>query len=396
MSISQKRFIQEALIAHNELRAQHGVAPLELDDDLTRMALDWSDNLANTGSLKYSKRSYRGEEVGENILRCNLQGSGSIYFSGDKATLEWYKQEADYAYDGQFTVGTGNFTQVVWKSSRKVGFAFTMTEDAEFYVVAQYWPAGNYRGQYTENVPRRPGSYSSVRPAIEPAPHSVPAPKASSSLAPVSSFSNGGQYAKPLASSFQGTNRLENIPRYQVDEPITAPPMARGAGPKAPPAAASSQEDMQTRFIREALDAHNRFRAKHGCPPLAHNQELSNIAKNYAQYLAGRRTMVHSSNKYRGDNLGENLAYAFDSTKDFYSGEQASKQWYDEIKDHDFQRDHQKGTGHFTQLVWKSSTDVGFGVARAADGSFYAVANYYPAGNFIGRYVINVPRPLYS
>ena len=323
MIISQKRFIQEALIAHNELRAQHGVTPLELDDELSRMALDWSENLASTQSLRYSKRSYRGEEVGENVLRCDLKGSDSIYFSGDKATLEWYKQEASYLYDGQFTVSTGNFTQVVWKSSRKVGFAFTMTEDAEVYVVAQYWPAGNYRGQYKENVPRRLNS-SSTRPTVAPvsAPSQdsySPASKPASVMpAPVSSYSNNygsstnGQTTKPVSASL-GMNRMENTPRFQANE---SSPIARSG----PSAQNDSKEDMQTRFIREALDAHNRYRARHGCPPLTHNQELSNIAKNYAQYLAGRKTMVHSSNKYKGENLGENLAYAFDSTKDFYSG----------------------------------------------------------------------------
>ena len=71
-------------------------------------------------------------------------------------------------------------------------------------------------------------------------------------------------------------------------------------------------------------------------------------------------------------------------------------QWYDEIKDHHFDLDSQPGTGnlnisfcfyslknnlflgHFTQLVWKNSKEVGFGVAKANDGSFYAVANYFP------------------
>jgi hypothetical protein len=50
-------------------------------------------------------------------------------------------------------------------------------------------------------------------------------------------------------------------------------------------------------------------------------------------------------------------------------------------------------TGHFTQVVWKNSTQVGFGVAVAPNGSFYAVANYYPAGNFTGQFKENVLQP---
>ncbi len=34
------------------------------------------------------------------------------------------------------------------------------------------------------------------------------------------------------------------------------------------------------------------------------------------------------------------------------------------------------------KLVWKTTREVGFGVAKASDGSFYGVANYYPAGSF--------------
>jgi hypothetical protein len=65
-------------------------------------------------------------------------------------------------------------------------------------------------------------------------------------------------------------------------------------------------------------------------------------------------------------------------------------QWYNEIKFYDFARDYQKGTGHFTQLVWKSTKEVGFGIARDLGGYFYAVANYYPAGNVITRFQKNV------
>eukprot|EP00435_Cladocopium_sp_Y103_P003093 s2756_g1.t1 len=63
------------------------------------------------------------------------------------------------------------------------------------------------------------------------------------------------------------------------------------------------------------------------------------------------------------------------------------KAWYDEIADYDFGGDYQKGTGHFTQVVWKGSTHVG--MALSEDGRF-CVANYYPGGNVIGRFKDNV------
>lgn len=49
--------------------------------------------------------------------------------------------------------------------------------------------------------------------------------------------------------------------------------------------------------------------------------------------------------------------------------------------------------GHFTQVVWKGSREIGVGKARSNDGKILVVANYRPAGNVIGRFSENVPAP---
>ena len=51
------------------------------------------------------------------------------------------------------------------------------------------------------------------------------------------------------------------------------------------------------------------------------------------------------------------------------------------------------GTGHFTQVVWKGSTELGIGRAEVErDGMkcAYIVGRYRPAGNIIGDYPQNV------
>ena len=50
--------------------------------------------------------------------------------------------------------------------------------------------------------------------------------------------------------------------------------------------------------------------------------------------------------------------------------------------------------GHFTQIVWKGSTELGIGKAQTRDGKWLVVANYHPAGNFIGRNGENVLPPV--
>lgn len=47
-------------------------------------------------------------------------------------------------------------------------------------------------------------------------------------------------------------------------------------------------------------------------------------------------------------------------------------------------------------MVWRSTREVGFGLATAVDGSYFAVATYFPAGNVIGEFQHNVNRPLNS
>lgn len=48
--------------------------------------------------------------------------------------------------------------------------------------------------------------------------------------------------------------------------------------------------------------------------------------------------------------------------------------------------------GHFTQIVWKDSKEFGIAKALGSDGSTYVVANYEPAGNYIGQYDKNVSK----
>ena len=42
------------------------------------------------------------------------------------------------------------------------------------------------------------------------------------------------------------------------------------------------------------------------------------------------------------------------------------------------------GTGHFTQVVWAETREIGIGKA-SVDGQTFVVANYIPAGNVVGR-----------
>jgi Cysteine-rich secretory protein family len=52
-----------------------------------------------------------------------------------------------------------------------------------------------------------------------------------------------------------------------------------------------------------------------------------------------------------------------------------------------------ENVGHFTQVVWKSSKELGVGKAKSRSGRIYVVANYYPPGNYQGQFAQNVLPP---
>lgn len=47
--------------------------------------------------------------------------------------------------------------------------------------------------------------------------------------------------------------------------------------------------------------------------------------------------------------------------------------------------------GHFSQVVWKETKELGVGIAESKCGLYYICCNYYPAGNVEGKYKENVP-----
>ena len=134
------------------------------------------------------------------------------------------------------------------------------------------------------------------------------------------------------------------------------------------------------------MEAHNKYRAKHHAPPLILNKDLCKIAQDYSKKLLQNNAIKYSFGKFKGNDMGENI---FMCQGREATGEMATNDWYNEIKVHDFKKDFQKDTGHFTQVIWKDTKEVGFGVSSRGN-TYYVVANYYPPGNFLGQYHKNV------
>ena len=141
---------------------------------------------------------------------------------------------------------------------------------------------------------------------------------------------------------------------------------------------ASATPSVAADLASEVLAAHNALRAQHGVPALKWSASIAKSAQAYADQCV----FEHS-----GTDLGENLATG---TTGAYSAAQFVNDWYSEIANYDFASGTGNDTGHFTQVIWKSTKQVGCGLAQCS-GNDILVCQYSPAGNFDGEYVANVP-----
>ncbi|XP_068151979.1 Golgi-associated plant pathogenesis-related protein 1 [Drosophila tropicalis] len=136
-------------------------------------------------------------------------------------------------------------------------------------------------------------------------------------------------------------------------------------------------------FQREVLNAHNTYRALHDAKPLMLSAKLNQLATQWAQHLLATNSMQHRQNSGYGENIymasGGNL-----------SGTDAVRSWYNEVTQYNWQRpSFQMNTGHFTQVVWKNSTELGVGFAKRGN-TIFVVCNYNPPGNYNNMYRENV------
>lgn len=309
----------------NKLRRLHQVSELKHSIDIDSIAQAFANKTAKSGELDYSLNKYKSQELGEILFSCVDQ------FDAKTVVESWCENTKNYEYSSENQEAIP-FCQLVWKSSNLIGVGVSQDDKGETYIVANFFPAGNVQGKYTENV--LPPDYSIVEDEEEPGP-SAP-----------------GDRRKSL--------RKQDLTGFND-------------------------------FCLEALKAHNEYREKHGCKDLRLNKDLCKIAQEYADKLVSSKNPCHSNGTYKGKDMGENL---YSCSGKGATGQGASDDWYNEskIKEYNYKKDYQKGTLNFTQMIWKGTTEVGFGVSTKGNTS-YVVANYFPPGNFLGQFQDNVPKP---
>lgn len=148
------------------------------------------------------------------------------------------------------------------------------------------------------------------------------------------------------------------------------------------------------RNVRRILKGHNDAREEVGVAPLVWSEEVAESARRWARQLATEHPgqLLHSPRSDR-NGYGENLSmgYAFGTSGTVMTPEYAVQLWTDEKEDYDYDSNSCASgaiCGHYTQVVWENSTEVGCATARYTyNGRRYQVwvCQYNPAGNYIGQ-----------
>lgn len=145
--------------------------------------------------------------------------------------------------------------------------------------------------------------------------------------------------------------------------------------------------DLPAGFDERILAAQNRERLGLGLHALRWNDALAQSAKDWANYLASSGRFEHSPENTKKPE-GENL---WAGTKGYYSPEAMVDGWVREKRYFQpglFPNNSTTGrvedVGHYTQLVWRATSEVGCAKATSAQEDIL-VCHYSEAGNYVGE-----------
>ncbi len=126
------------------------------------------------------------------------------------------------------------------------------------------------------------------------------------------------------------------------------------------------------------LVAHNAVRAQVRVAPLVWSSRLAMIAQTWATHLAVTRQFVHRPKSPYGENLFQINGISATSGR-------VVQAWATEASLYDYRLNRCRGVcGHYTQIVWRGTKEVGCAVARGKQQEVW-VCEYDPPGNWAGE-----------
>ena len=138
---------QTALEFHNKVRKDVSVPPLIWSTELSAFAQLWANKLAAEG-CKLEHRPPNGkwaQQYGENIYFGTAKGLTAL-----DASKAWYSEIKDFTGEKLTVknfVKVAHYTQMVWRTTTKLGMAKASCPSGATIIVANYSPLGNYMGE---------------------------------------------------------------------------------------------------------------------------------------------------------------------------------------------------------------------------------------------------------
>lgn len=140
---------ERLLAAHNRERLATGVPALEWDAQLAADAAIWARELARTGAFEHSPADPSDPDVQGENLWAGTPGA----WSPEQMVGYWVAEKRDYK-PGVFPAVSrsgdldqvGHYTQLVWRTTRKVGCALDRST-REDILVCRYTEGGNVIGE---------------------------------------------------------------------------------------------------------------------------------------------------------------------------------------------------------------------------------------------------------
>jgi uncharacterized protein YkwD len=131
-------------------------------------------------------------------------------------------------------------------------------------------------------------------------------------------------------------------------------------------------------LAREMLAAHNAVRGRAGVPRLVWSARLASAAQRWADILIARNEFRHNPKTPYGENLFA-IAGGSESPAEIVSD------WASEENDYNYAANSCRSVcGHYTQIVWRDTREVGCAIARRGNREV-CVCEYDPPGNYIGQ-----------
>ncbi|XP_072951812.1 pathogenesis-related protein 1A-like [Typha angustifolia] len=133
---------------------------------------------------------------------------------------------------------------------------------------------------------------------------------------------------------------------------------------------------------QDFLDPHNSARADVGVAPMSWNDTVAAYAQDYASQRAADCQLEHSGGPY-----GENIFWGGGSS---WTAADAVNSWVSEKQYYDYESNScsappNESCGHYTQVVWADSLQLGCAAVTCDSGDTFITCNYYPPGNYEGE-----------